>query len=120
MVGAQASCTGARRRAGLPDARQRQPGKGHGDLPENHEHGPGWAAASQGKKSLSAKELWEHVQKSKKLNNSYGGWFDASGNKITLSKDAPKKEMENAVFKAMGYDEKLTLCKRPEQLEKYQ
>jgi putative DNA methylase len=68
-------------------------------------------------KSLSAKELWEYVQKSKKLNNSYGGWFDISGNKITLSKDAPKKEMEDAIFKAMGYDEKLTLCKRPEQLE---
>jgi putative DNA methylase len=68
-------------------------------------------------KSLSAKELWEHVQKSKKLNNSYGGWFDISGNKITLSKDAPKKEMEDAIFKAMGYDEKLALCKRPEQLE---
>jgi putative DNA methylase len=68
-------------------------------------------------KSLSAKELWEHVQKSKKLNNSYGGWFDISGNKITISKDAPKKEMEDAIFKAMGYDEKLALCKRPEQLE---
>jgi putative DNA methylase len=68
-------------------------------------------------KSLAAKELWEHVQKNKKLNNSYGGWFDASGDKIILSKDAPKKEMEAAIFKAMGYDEKLTLCKRPEQLE---
>ncbi|NJP39665.1 DUF1156 domain-containing protein [Oscillospiraceae bacterium HV4-5-C5C] len=68
-------------------------------------------------KSLSARELWEHVQKSKKLNNSYGEWFETSGDKITLSKDAPKKEIEAAVFKSMGYDEKLTLCKRPEQLE---
>lgn len=67
-------------------------------------------------KTLSAKELWEHVQKSKKLINSYGRWFEASGNKIILSKDAPKKEMENTIFKAMGYDEKLALCKRPEQL----
>jgi putative DNA methylase len=37
-------------------------------------------------KSLSAKELWEYVHKSKKLNNSYGGWFETNGDKITLSK----------------------------------
>jgi putative DNA methylase len=29
----------------------------------------------------------------------------------------PKRKWKTAVFKAMGYDEKLTLCKRPEQLE---
>lgn len=68
-------------------------------------------------KNLSAKELYERVTKNRKLFNAYSHWFETNGSKVSLSRDAPKQEIESAVFKAMGYDEKLKLCKRPEQLQ---
>lgn len=67
-------------------------------------------------KNLSTKDLWKYVERNRKLNNYYGKWFCVSGTKVALVKDAPKKDIEIAAFKTMGYDEKLTLCKRPEQL----
>lgn len=68
-------------------------------------------------KNLSVKALHERIGKSKKMSDAYGNWFETSGDKVSFLKDAPKEEIETAVFKAMGYDEKLTLCKRPEQLQ---
>ena len=68
-------------------------------------------------KCLSVKALYEHVIKSGKLSNAYSHWFGTDSGKVSLSKDAPKQEIETAVFKSMGYDEKLKLCKRPEQLQ---
>ena len=68
-------------------------------------------------KCLSVKALYEHVTKSRKMSNAYSHWFETDSGRVSLSKDAPKQEIEVAVFKSMGYDEKLTLCKRPEQLQ---
>ncbi len=66
---------------------------------------------------ISTKELYDAVSSSHKLTGKYLDWFCDSDGKISLDKKAPKDEIENAVFNTLGYDQKLNLCIRPEQLE---
>ncbi len=68
-------------------------------------------------KTISTKELYKTVISSKKLAQKYQNWFDVDGEKITISKEAPKKLIEDDVFNSLGYDEKLNYCFRPESLE---
>lgn len=67
-------------------------------------------------KKFSVAELYEHVCTNKKLVR-YRTYFDLTGAKPKLDKDAPKDEIELAVFKTLGYDEKIAMCKRPEHIE---
>lgn len=67
-------------------------------------------------KKFSAAELYERVCASKKLAQ-YRQFFDLTGAKPKLEKDAPKNEIEMAVFRILGYDEKIAMCKRPEHVE---
>ncbi|MEA4902366.1 anti-phage-associated DUF1156 domain-containing protein [Desulfitobacterium sp.] len=68
-------------------------------------------------KSFSAVEMYNIAEKNKKLRSRINEWFDLTGDKIKLNHDVDKKEVELAVFNTLGYDEKLTKCIRPEQLE---
>jgi len=68
-------------------------------------------------KRIPTQRQYEIVQANRKLAAKYLMWFDASANKVKFDNNAPKEEIERAVFETLGYDEKLLYCKRPEQLE---
>ena len=68
-------------------------------------------------KRISASDLYEIIQKNKILQAKYGEMFDLSGEKPKMKKEAPKDEIESAAFNTLSYDERIALCKRPEQLE---
>ena len=68
-------------------------------------------------KRFSAKELYERITADRRLSRKYATHFTDSGGKISLNRDAPRDEMEAAVFGTLGYDQKIAMCKRPEQLE---
>ena len=67
-------------------------------------------------KSFTAKEMYELAIKDKKLRLKVGEWFDIDGEKVKMAPRVNKKEVELAVFKTLGYDEKISKCIRPEQL----
>jgi adenine-specific DNA methylase len=67
-------------------------------------------------KSFTAKEMYELAIKDKKLRLKVGEWFDIDGEKVKMAPGVNKKEVELAVFKTLGYDEKISKCIRPEQL----
>lgn len=69
-------------------------------------------------KNLSVKDLYGVVHNNKELREKYEDCFlvDESG-KVTIDKTAPKKEIEIEAFRSLGYDAKIALCKRPEQLD---
>ena len=68
-------------------------------------------------KSLSTAELYSRVTADARLNKKYGEFFSIEGKKVVIDKNAPKDEIAFAVFRHMSYDDKLTLCVRPEQLK---
>lgn len=68
-------------------------------------------------KSFSAAEMYEITRTNKYLRSHLTEWFDITGNTIRLSPGVDKKQVEKIVFDALGYDEKLTKCIRPEQLQ---
>lgn len=67
-------------------------------------------------KSFSAAEMYEITRTNKNLRSHLNEWFDVTGNTIRLSPGVDKKQVEKIVFAALGYDQKLTKCIRPEQL----
>lgn len=67
-------------------------------------------------KSISAKELYEIAEKSKHFKQYINDWFEFDGNKIKISADQDKNDIETRLFKTLGYDNKLIYCVRPEQL----
>lgn len=69
-------------------------------------------------KNLSIKDLYSVVHNNKELREKYEDLFlvDEAG-KVTIDKSAPKKEIEKEAFLSLGYDAKIALCKRPEQLD---
>lgn len=71
---------------------------------------------SRKEKKFSAAELYERICANKKLAK-YRSYFDLTGAKLKLDRGAPKNEIEMAVFKTLGYDEKIAMCKRPEHVE---
>ena len=68
-------------------------------------------------KSFTAQEMYDLVSKDKKLAANLSVWFDTTGNKVKLNPGVDKKEVEKRIFYTLGYDQKLTKCIRPEQLE---
>ena len=68
-------------------------------------------------KRFSAKELYERITADKRLSRKYATHFTDNDGKISLNRDAPRDEIEEAVFGTLGYDRKIAMCKRPEQLE---
>lgn len=68
-------------------------------------------------KSIPVKELYEIVTNSKKLKKYLENWFYVEDNKIKLSEEYSKNEIENKVFNSLGYDNKLVYCLRPEEVE---
>ena len=71
---------------------------------------------SRKEKRFSAAELYERVCANKKIAK-YRSYFDLTGAKPKLDREAPKDEIEMAVFRTLGYDEKIAMCKRPEHVE---
>jgi putative DNA methylase len=68
-------------------------------------------------KSFSTAEMYEMTKKHKNLRSHLNEWFDIDGERVTLNRGFDKKEVELIIFNALGYDEKLTKCIRPEQLD---
>lgn len=67
-------------------------------------------------KKFTTAQLYEYVFGNQKLHK-YREFFDLSGAKPKLKKDAPKDEIEIAVFRTLGYDAKIAMCLRPEHVE---
>ncbi len=61
--------------------------------------------------------LYNRIYEDKKLRKTYIKWFENSSGRWKLPLHAPKEEMERAVFQTLGYDEKIAMCVRPEQLQ---
>ena len=61
--------------------------------------------------------LYNRIYEDKKLRKTYIKWFENSSGRWKLPLQAPKEEMEKAVFQTLGYDEKIAMCVRPEQLQ---
>ena len=66
---------------------------------------------------FSVANLYEIIRKHSKLAQKYTRWFEQDGAKVTLIKGAPRNEMESAAFATLGYDAKIGMCIRPEQLD---
>jgi len=67
-------------------------------------------------KTLSAADLYKIVEANKKLQR-YLIYFDLTGKSPKLIKGAPREEIEIAAFRTLGYDAKISLCKRPEHVQ---
>jgi putative DNA methylase len=68
-------------------------------------------------KSFTVAEMYEISEKNKDLQMYINVWFDLTRDKIKLNNGVDKKVIELTIFNALGYDEKLTKCIRPEQLQ---
>lgn len=68
-------------------------------------------------KPISASELMSIASQNKSLSRHIGEWFDESGGRLKLRKGVDRQSVEQKVFAALGYDEKLVYCIRPEQLQ---
>lgn len=68
-------------------------------------------------KSFTVQDMYDIASNDKKLHPYILEWFDLTGNKIKLNPGVDKKEVERWVFNTLGYDQKLTKCIRPEQLD---
>lgn len=71
---------------------------------------------SRKEKRFSVSVLYTAICSNRKLLK-YKMYFDDSGDKIKLDKEAPRDEIETAVFETLSYDEKIAMCKRPEHVE---
>ena len=60
--------------------------------------------------------LYETIQKNKYLSAKYSSYFTEEDSTLKLTKDAPREEIESAVFLALGYDDRIGMCIRPEQM----
>ena len=65
---------------------------------------------------LSSQELYTLIQKKRSLAERYEKWFNLTSEKIRLLPGAPRAEMESVAFDTLGYDAKIAMCRRPEQL----
>lgn len=68
-------------------------------------------------KTFSVQEMYELASNDKKLASQVSLWFDTTGSKIKLNPGVDKKELEKKIFNTLSYDQKLTKCRRPEELE---
>lgn len=68
-------------------------------------------------KKFSVAELYGLIQSNRKLESKYGQYFYEDSGKIKIDKGAPRDDMEEAAFEMLGYDAKIGMCKRPEQLD---
>lgn len=67
-------------------------------------------------KKFTAAELYRRVFADRKLSK-YRPYFDLTGTNPRIDRAAPRDEIEMAVFRTLGYDEKIAMCKRPEHVE---
>lgn len=67
-------------------------------------------------KNFSVSDLYSRIMANHKLKIKYGSYFTDTNGKLSIDKSAPKEEIELAVFKHLSYDDKLSLCIRPEHL----
>ena len=68
-------------------------------------------------KNLNTQQMYDAIISNKVLKKQYAKYFDSKDGKPVLTKSAPKAEIEMAAFKSLGYDAKIALCKRPENLD---
>lgn len=68
-------------------------------------------------KKFSLSDLHDIVKGNRRLSSTYGNWFYEADGKVKLNAGAPRAEIEEAAFATLGYDARIAMCKRPEQLE---
>ena len=68
-------------------------------------------------KKFTIPALYEIVKNNRRLYAKYGSSFYEDNGKIKLDKHAMREDIENDAFLTLGYDERISMCMRPEQLE---
>lgn len=68
-------------------------------------------------KKFSTAELYEVITKHRRLSGKYACWFEEDDGKVKLVKGSPRDDIEAAAFATLGYDAKIAMCVRPEQLD---
>lgn len=68
-------------------------------------------------KKFSTAELYEVITKHRRLSAKYASWFEEDDGKVKIVKGAPREDMEAAAYATLGYDAKIAMCVRPEQLD---
>jgi adenine-specific DNA methylase len=68
-------------------------------------------------KKFTVPALYEIIKSHSRLGAKYAQYFDTAEEPVKLIKDAPRDEIEAAAFNTLGYDDKIAMCMRPEQLE---
>lgn len=68
-------------------------------------------------KRFTLPALYEIVKNNRELHIKYGNCFYEENGKVKLDTDASRDEIENAAFLTLGYDERIAMCMRPEQLD---
>ena len=67
-------------------------------------------------KKFTLPTLYEIVKNNHKLNSKYGNCFYEENGKVQIDADASRDDIENDAFLTLGYDERIAMCMRPEQL----
>lgn len=68
-------------------------------------------------KKFTVPALYEIIKSHSRLGVRYAQYFDTAEEPVKLIKDAPRDEIEAAAFNTLGYDDRIAMCMRPEQLE---
>ena len=69
------------------------------------------------KNKFTVPALYEIIKSHSRLGARYAQYFDTAEEPVKLIKDAPRDDIEAAAFNTLGYDKKIAMCMRPEQLE---
>ncbi len=68
-------------------------------------------------KRISPAEMYEYASINNKFRKYLDEWFVVENNKVKISDDVDKQQIENRIFESLGYDDKLKYCLRPEELK---
>ena len=67
--------------------------------------------------SFPTQYLYDAISQNSKLRKYASQWFTTKNEKIVMAEGVSREEVEHLVFAQLGYDAKIAMCIRPEQLE---
>ncbi len=68
-------------------------------------------------KKFSISELQTIISSNRRLKDKYSNCFEVTNGKVKIRNGSPRAEMERDAFASLSYDQKITMCLRPEQIE---
>lgn len=68
-------------------------------------------------KAFTVKQMYNLVLNNENLASQYLKYFEVKNNRIKINKEAPREEIEVAIFNKLNYDQKMGMVCRPEQMQ---